>query len=419
MRFIYTVLLYLLVPFALIRLWWRGRQNPAYRQRWEERFGFVAADTPDQTNRPVWVHAVSVGESIAAIPLIRKLIAEKNAVIVTTMTITGAERVNALFGTQITHYYLPYDLPGAVQRFVKRIKPRVGIIMETEVWPNLYACCAREKLPLLLVNARLSPKSAKHYSYFLPLFTPALQSLTHIAAQTQLDADRFLALGAKPETVSIMGNIKFDIEVPEKARTEGQQLRLAITERPVLIAASTHHPEEEIVLKAFAQIRQQIPTALLILVPRHPERFEQVAELIKQHGFMVNRRSANDNSTLHNTDVFLGDTMGEMLTFYAASDVAFVGGSFAPVGGHNILEPAALAIPAVMGPHTFNCMEIMSLMQAAQGCIQLQDPEELTAALMSLLMDQHKRQQMGQAAYQVVQANRGAFNKLWAIAGQY
>ncbi|MFI4954956.1 MAG: lipid IV(A) 3-deoxy-D-manno-octulosonic acid transferase [Gammaproteobacteria bacterium] len=415
MRFLYTILLYSLVPFALIRLWWRGRKNPAYRQRWEERLGFV----PKHTDNPVWVHAVSVGESIAAIPLIRKLLAEQNPVVVTTMTITGGERINALFGSQVTHYYLPYDLPGAVRRFIKRVKPRVGILMETEIWPNLYARCAREQLPIILANARLSPKSAKHYGYFLPLFTPALQRLTFIAAQTQMDADRFLALKANKEKLSVMGNIKFDIEVPDKARVEGQQLRSAITSRPVWIAASTHKGEEELALKAHSQIRQKIPNALLILVPRHPERFAQVAELIEQQGFTLNRRSTQDATALPSVDVFLGDTMGELLTFYAAADVAFVGGSFAPIGGHNVLEPAALAVPAVTGPNTFNFTEIMSLMQQAHGCIQLQNPEQLSGTIIDLLTDTTKREDMGNAAYQVVQTNRGSFARLWEIVKKY
>lgn len=415
MHFLYTLLVYVLIPFAFIRLWWRGAKNPAYRRRWPERLGFV----PNHTDKPVWVHAVSVGESIAAIPLIRQLLAEQLPVVVTTMTITGGERIQALFHKQVTHYYLPYDLPGAVRRFITRVQPQMGIIMETEIWPNLYACCSRAQLPILLANARLSPQSAKHYSYFLPLFTPALQRLTAIATQTQMDAERFLALGAKQETLSVMGNLKFDIEVPKTVRTEGQQLRAAITQRPVWIAASTHKGEDEIVLTAHAEVCQHFPNALLILVPRHPERFAQVGELVEQQGFTLVKRSAQDNSALTNVQVFLGDTMGELLTFYAAADIAFVGGSFAPIGGHNVLEPAALAVPAITGPHTFNFTEIMALMQQAGGCIQLPDPAQLSVTLIDLLTDVQKRQNKGAAAYQVVSTNRGSLARLWKIIQTY
>jgi 3-deoxy-D-manno-octulosonic-acid transferase len=415
MRFLYTLVVYLFVPLALLRLWWRGRQNPAYRQRWKERFGYV---TPLST-RPVWVHAVSVGESIAAIPLIKKLIAEKYPVVVTSMTITGGERIQATFGSQVTHYYIPYDVPGAVKRFFKRVNPRLGIIMETEIWPNLYARAARIKLPLLLVNARLSPDSFKHYGYFLSLFTPALNCLTHIDAQTQMDADRYKALGADPSCVSVMGNIKFDIEVPEKAYIDGKQLREAMSDRPVWIAASTHAGEEEMVLESFAQIREKIPNALLVLVPRHPERFDSVAELIQNRGFSVCRRSAKESAPLATVDVFLGDTMGELLSFYAASDVAFVGGSFMPIGGHNVLEPAALSVPSITGPHTFNFVEIMQLMLNAGGCIQLSGPELLADTVSDLLSDPIKRKKMGEAAYQTVVSNRGAFGRLWERVLQF
>lgn len=412
-RFLYTLLVYLFVPLALLRLWWRGRKNPAYRLRWAERFGFV----PALSTHPVWVHAVSVGESIAAIPLIKKLIAEQYPVVVTSMTITGGERIQATFGSQVTHYYIPYDIPGAVNRFFERVNPRVGIIMETEIWPNLYARAAHRKLPLLLVNARLSPDSFKHYAYFLPLFTPALHCLTHIDAQTEMDAERYRALGADPARVSVMGNIKFDIEVPEKAYVDGKQLREAMGDRPVWIAASTHAGEEEMVLDAFAKIREQLPTLLLIIVPRHPERFDAVAELIKNRGLTVCRRSTKEDTPLATVNVFLGDTMGELLSFYAASDVAFVGGSLMPIGGHNVLEPAALSVPSITGPHTFNFVEIMQLMLAAEGCIQLSEqlagPEQLAEAASGLLVDPLKRKKMGDAAYQTVVSNRGAFERLW------
>ena len=415
MKIIYTLLVYTLIPVAFARLWWRGRKNPAYRQRWQERLGFI----PTQTQPCVWVHAVSVGESIAAIPLIRQLIATQHPVIVTTMTITGAERVQALFGDKVTHFYLAYDLPGAVKRFLQRAKPLVGIIMETEIWPNLYACCAQEKIPLLLVNARLSPKSLRNYSKFLPLFSPALNHLTQIAAQTKADAERFIALGAAPEKVSVMGNIKFDIEIPEKALIEGKALRNSFANRPVWIAASTHNGEEENVLMAFAKVREQHPTALLILVPRHPERFDKVADFIKQHNLSFTRRSTKDNSTLQNTDVFLGDTMGELLMFYAAADVAFVGGSLMPIGGHNVLEPAALSVPSITGPHTFNFTEIMQFMHDANASIEVSSVEDLANAVNTLFSDPAKRQHMGQLAHQIVLNNSGAMKNLWDIVEKF
>jgi 3-deoxy-D-manno-octulosonic-acid transferase len=410
MQILYTIIIYLLAPLALLRLWLRGRKDPAYRLRWAERFGFYADKKIPA--KAVWVHAVSVGETIAAIPLIKDLLAKGYPVVLTNMTITGSQRAQALFGDKVIHYYLPYDLSGAVQRFYKHVQPQLGIIMETEIWPNLYIYAEKNKIPLILANARLSEKSMKHYAYFPGLFRPALNRLTHIAAQGQKDAERFIQLGAPSERVSVMGNIKFALEVPQTARDNGKLLREKMHDRPVLVAASTHSGEEEQVLQAFRAVQQEIPNALLILVPRHPERFDQVAELLTREHFTFTRRSQKDETALANVNVFLGDTMGEMLMFYAAADLAFVGGSLIPIGGHNVLEPAALSVPSITGPHTFNFTEIMQLMTTAHACLQVQTAQQLGEVVIDLLNDSAKRQQMGEAAYNVVLANRDAPKKL-------
>ncbi|MGH8460359.1 MAG: lipid IV(A) 3-deoxy-D-manno-octulosonic acid transferase [Stenotrophobium sp.] len=410
MRVFYILLLYLLVPFVLLRLLWRGLALRDYWYRWNERFGFVERPAQDVA---VWVHAVSVGESLAALPLIRALINQhgERRVLVTTMTPTGSARVRAALGDQVLHTYVPYDLPDAVARFVARMRPRQVVVMETELWPNLFRALARRRIPLTIANARLSPRSFRGYSRLRKSIAGVLADCAHIAAQSEADAQRFRELGAAPDTVSIMGNIKFDLALPETQIAQGRALRE--TKSCTWIAASTHEGEESAALAAHQEILKTLPDARLILVPRHPQRFDAVARLIEKSGLQYTRRNdlVPSGSRLA-SPVFLGDSMGEMFFYYALADVAFVGGSLAPVGGHNVLEPAALALPVLFGPHMHNFVAARDLLLQAGAAEQIADGIALAPALLALLVDTPRAAAMGAAGAQAVSANRGALAKL-------
>lgn len=417
MRFVYNALLYLLLPFAFLRLLLRSRANPAYRRRWGER---LALFPPLPRAGAIWVHAVSVGETVAAAPLIEALLARypKRPLLVTTTTPTGSERVRALFGERVCHVYLPYDLPGAVRRFLDRAQPALGLVMETELWPNLYREAARRGVSMLLLNARLSPRSARGYGRIGGLVRSTLRCLDAVAAQSPADAERFLALGAAPTQVSVTGNLKFDLTLPPDLPAQGRALRAELgAERPVWIAASTHEGEDEQVLAAHRQVRAQRPEALLILVPRHPERFDRVAALCREQGLTVARRS-RDERCAPDTTVYLGDTMGELLRLYAAADLAFVGGSLVPTGGHNLLEPAALGLPVLTGPQVFNFRQITDLLLEAEGARVVADAKALAAAVSELLDDTDIRRRMGERAQAVVAANRGALDRCLALVAE-
>lgn len=414
LRQIYTLILILALPVILGRLWWRGRAVPAYRKRIGERFGFAAPLPPGPT---IWLHTVSVGEFIAALPLIRTL-REKypdHQMLITTTTPTGAERVQATLGDEVFHRYLPYDLPGAMRRFMQRCHPSLGLVMETEIWPNLYHTCQTHHVPLILVNARMSARSARGYAKLPSLSRDTLRCLSAIAAQTRADQDRLIALGAFAERVQVTGSIKFDLEIAPDLGMHAQHLREAWgRSRPVWIAASTHAGEDEQILEAFAQLREQVPTALLIIVPRHPERFDAVYALCQERGFKTLRRSGGLQANTH-TQVFLGDTMGELMLFYAAADVAFVGGSLVPTGGHNPLEPAALGLPVLTGPHTFNFAEIDRQLRETGGAMQVVDAAGMAESVASLLQNELQRHAMGEAARALVEKNRGAINRVLAL----
>jgi 3-deoxy-D-manno-octulosonic-acid transferase len=417
-RWLYTLLLYLLVPVVLLRLQWRGRANPDYRRRWAERFGWFTAPPLRQ---PIWVHAVSVGEALAAAPLIEALLARypERSLVVTSTTPTGSGRVKALFGGRVFHVYLPYDLPGAVRRFLDRTSPSVGIIMETELWPNLFHHCARRRIPLAIVNARLSPGSARGYARVAPLTRSTLAAVRLIAAQGEGDADRFRALGARDDQLQVMGNLKFDQTLPADLAAQATALRTQWgIERPVWIAASTHEGEDAQVLDAFARIRQALPTSLLILVPRHQERFDRVAALAQGRDFRMVRRSSGEQASA-DTELFLGDTLGELPLFYAAADVAFVGGSLVPVGGHNMLEPAALGVPVLTGPQRFNFSDISEALLAAGAALEVTDAETLATAVIHWLGDAEARQRAGEAGRQLVADNRGALARLLEQIASY
>lgn len=411
MRRLYTLLLYLLVPLILLRLYWRGRRLPDYRRRWAERFGFFP---PLPTSGCIWIHAVSVGETRAALPLLHALRQRYPAIplLVTSTTPTGSRQLREALGDRVSHVYAPYDLPAVVNRFLHRTRPRLAVMMETELWPNLFHICALRGIPLVVANARLSERSARGYRR-LGRLTRRMLAATMIAAQTEADASRFRALGAP--RVKRMGNLKFDLILPPTLAEQGRELRRALGERrPVLIAASTHAGEEEQILDACARLRDGLPDLLLLLVPRHPERFPQVADLCGHRGLDVVTRSEN-RPCGPETQVFLGDTLGELLLFYAAADVAFVGGSLVPVGGHNVLEPALLGLPVLFGPHIFNFSEACQKLLEAQAAWGVQDTDGLARASATLLADPALRLEAGERGRQVVEANRGALATLLQI----
>jgi 3-deoxy-D-manno-octulosonic-acid transferase len=358
----------------------------------------------------IWVHAVSVGEVQAAAPLIRALRQRhpQRTLIVTTTTPTGAQRVRALFPDTVRHAYLPYDLPGAVNRFLDRVRPQHAIVMETEVWPNLYRACARRGIPIALASARLSEKSVRRYRRFAGVFGPALRDLA-IGAQTQADAQRFIAIGANPSRVHVTGNIKFDIEVPAQVQADGAALRSAsFAGRKVWVAGSTHAGEEDEVLEAHRRVLKLHPDALLILVPRHPNRFDQVRTWLDDSSMRFVSRSRQERVNA-GIEVLFADTLGELLMLYAAADVAFVGGSLVPlIGGHNLLEPAALAKPILTGPHHANGQDIAQLLLADGAAQEVRGADDLAAAVAKLFAHPERRKEMGEKAQAVVASNRGA-----------
>ncbi len=415
-RLIYTALIYVAAPFAFLLLVARSLRDPAYRDRWSERFGFVRARSSEPS---IWIHAVSVGEVQAGAALIRALRERMPAapIVVTTATPTGAARVKALFPQGVRHVYLPYDLPGAVARFLERTRPRIGIVMETEIWPNLYRACERRNIPLVIASARLSEKSLQSMARFA-VFGQALQKNVVIAAQSELDAERYRAIGAPEGAVQVTGNIKFDIQISPSIREQGRQLRAAMfPNRFVWVAGSTHEGEEDLILDAHRELMTHEPEALLILVPRHPPRFDDVRNWLVSRKVAFASRSKADPITA-DTQVFLGDTLGELMLFYAACDVALVGGSFVTIGGHNLLEPAALGLPVITGPHNFNAPDIARRLFEQGGAIQVQTSSELARALTELSQDADRRTQMGRAGVDVIERNRGSLDRVLRIVEQ-
>lgn len=419
MRTLYSLALYVLAPFVFLRLAWRSLRAPDYRKRWSERLGFYGAATPPIRDA-IWLHAVSVGEVQASVPLVRALLERygEGSLVLTTTTPTGSRRVQDLFGSSVTHVYVPYDLPGAVSRFLRRFKPRLGVIMETEIWPNLFAMCDNAGVPLLVANARLSMRSARGYSKIRPLIRNTLSHVSMLAAQGDADARRFRILGLPPQRTEVTGSIKFEQRLPASLREQAEVLRgLLGRDRPVWIAASTHEGEDEQVLDAFEQLLQRLPDSLLVLVPRHPERFGRVAALCRKRGYTIALRSANEACDEH-TQIYLGDTLGELPLLYSACDVAFVGGSFTPVGGHNMLEPAALGLPSLTGPHIFNFTEIATMLMEVGAARLVQDSGGLARHLELLLRDANLRHAMGEQGKRLVEANRGALERLLQIIEQ-
>jgi 3-deoxy-D-manno-octulosonic-acid transferase len=410
-RYLYTAGLYLIIPILLGRLCWRARCfKKICRERWSERFGFVTTIPLDK--KVIWIHAVSLGETIAAVPLVKALLSRYSdyQIVMTSTTSTGSAQVLKQFGDKVTGFYLPYDLPGSLRRFFKRIHPTLGVIMETELWPNLLAQCQCRKIPLLLANARLSEKSAQGYRKIKKLTVEMLNALTIVAAQSASDGQRFVALGLDANRLKITGNIKFDIQIPADLSERASALRQSFGGRPVWVAASTHEGEEAMILSVLQKIKAEIPAILLILAPRHPERFAKVGALCRQAGFKVAARSLMD-PVEETTDILLGDTMGELLLFYAAGDLAFVGGSWVPVGGHNLIEPAILHIPVLTGPYLHNFVDVSRLLVACGGAVLVENEKGAVNTIIDLMKNSDRRLQMGEKGFKAVIANAGALDK--------
>jgi len=413
MRFIYTIIFYLSVPFILLRLLWRAVAAPAYAKRWNERFAFFPALVTHK--KVVWFHTVSVGEFIAALPLIRLLQARGDLqLVVTTTTPTGSERVRASLGESVFHIYAPYDLPDVLARFIRRTNPSLLLIMETELWPNTLAACAKRKIPSILVNARMSEKSARGYEKFSVLTRPMLQRLTNALVQNKTDAERFSRIGLLPATTEVTGNIKFDLTLADEVRINAATLKQQWSqdgEKLLWIAASTHQGEDEIILDAFAKCLKQsgLENLRLILVPRHPERFGSVANLCVNRGFTVNKRS--EKIVSENTQIIVGDTMGELLLMFGACDIAFVGGSLVPNGGHNFIEPAVWQLPILSGLSVFNFAEVARLLGDNGALTLVSSADELAAQVELLATNPVERNKRGVAALQVANENRGALVK--------
>jgi len=405
-RFIYTLTMYLLTPVILYRLAVRGLRYPDYFARWRERFGFFV---DPKLRDSIWIHAVSMGEVNAALPLIDALMQRYAGApfVITTVTPTGSERVRRIYGARVFNVYLPYDLPASIRRFLDRVRPRLAVVMETEIWPNLFFACEARGIPVVVANARLSEKSLRGYGPVRPLAKSALASARYVAAQSLTDAERLRDLGAEPERLGVVGNLKYDMTVPGGLVEQARAIRAAWgARRPVWIAASTHEGEEEQVIKAHAAVLRQFPDALLLYVPRHPERFKPVAQDCRDFGFVTRTRS-EDSAATPDTQCFVVDTLGELLRFYAAADVAFVGGSLSPIGGHNVLEPAALSVPVIVGPHTFNFVEITASLLEAGAALRISDAEELAAALTRVLADAPLRSRIGSAGRAAFEREQG------------
>lgn len=409
MRQVYTLIFLLLLPLILLRLWWKGRQLPGYRRHIGERLGIY----PRFEGKCIWLHAVSVGETRAAAPLIRRLqqLYPDHVVLLTQMTPTGRETARELFGDSVLCVYLPYDLPWLTARFLRHFRPAFGILMETEIWPNLIHQSRRQVVPVYLVNARLSERSAKGYARFMPLAGPAFAGLAAVAAQTDADAARLAGLGAP--RVEVCGNIKFDVQPPADLAEKSAALRQLCGERPILLLASTRDGEETLLLDAF--LKQDWPASLLLLVvPRHPQRFETVETLIRQRGLSLQRRS-HGQPVAATTQVLLGDSMGEMFAYYSIADVALIGGSVLPLGGQNLIEACAVGTPVLFGPHMFNFAEASRMALEAGAALQADQPAELMQLAADLMADTGRQAAMKRAGLAFSQAHRGATDRMIAL----
>ncbi len=410
LRRIYTILLWLLLPYIFFHLLWRARKQPEYLQHVAERFGFYSP----RSNKPViWLHTVSVGETRAAASLIQRL-REKypgHQLLLTHTTPTGRAASVQLYGDDVLRVYLPYDYPFAVQYFLRHFRPSIGILLETEIWFNLIHACHAEKIPLLLLNARLSEKSAARYTRYPNIVRSGLRELSAIAAQTEADADRLTTLGAN--NISVMGNLKFDIEPPLAMLELGKKLRTQFGEsRKVFLAASTRAGEEALLLNALQQA--DIQHLLTVIVPRHPQRFDEVAALLAQHGIRFQRRSEG-HPISPDTQVVLGDSMGEMFAYFAACDLAFIGGSLLPFGGQNLIEACAVGKPVLIGPHTYNFAQASENAVDSGAAVRVQNPADLAQSLKNLLAHPEQIMAIGNAGLRFVNAHRGATSRALSL----
>ncbi len=411
-RLIYSLILYLLSPLLFLRLYIKAQKNYGYKKRWLERLGFSPmSPSRIKANTRVWFHTVSVGETIAAAPLIEACIANPliDDVLVTTMTPTGSDRVRALFGERVHHVYCPWDLPLAVSRFLKVWRPKIAVMMETELWPNIAHHCRKQGISIFLANGRMSEKSLLGYLKLKRLVLPMLMCFDRLLVQNTHDRERFIRLGANPEKVVVAGSIKFDISIDETLKEKAQALRVSFSHRPCWVAASTHLAEDEIMLEAHQRLLEVVPNALLILVPRHPERFESVTSLSLDK-FEVQQRSSSQ-VIAEKTRVLVGDTMGEMMIFFGASDAAVVCGSFVSHGGHNVLEPASWAKPVISGPYVHNFQVICDEMKNDHALSIVNSSASLGDMLIKVLSDPAFAVKKGNAAHEFLLRHQGALDK--------
>lgn len=421
LRFFYTLLMYLIQPLVLLFMLGRSLKSPNYRKRFNERYGFYCGLTPPQPNGIV-IHAASVGEVIAATPLVKRIQQQYPdlPITLTTVTPTGSDRVIAAFGDKVSHFYLPYDLPDAINRFIRFVQPKACIVIETEIWPNLIIQLDQRGIPFIIANARLSARSAKRYGWFKNAFKTVFNHIHLIAPQDTISGKRYLDLGYRADQLKLTGNIKYDLVVTDTLLGKIHQLKQQIgAERPIWIAASMHEGEEGIILDCHRLLLKQQPNLLLILVPRHPERFNQVAELVEKKGLAYVRRSTQTAPTAQH-QVLLGDTMGELMLLYGVSDIAFVGGSLVKHGGHNPLEPLAFKLPVISGKYTFNFPEVFTKLLDCQGALEINSTvEALKSAVEKFLNSAALRQRYGNAGYEVLIENRGALQRLLTLLEPY
>lgn len=412
-RLLYSIVLYLLTPVVVLRLLIRSIKAPQYRRRICERFGFVKDIS---SNQLIWIHAVSVGEFIAATPLIKRIKSEfpECKILITTTTPTGSERVKATFAGEVEHCYLPYDLPFAVNQFLRRVNPSIALIMETEIWPNLYSQVKRRSIPLLIANARLSEKSFNGYQKLSGLVGEALANVDVICARDKTDVERFKVLApSKSVEISAVGNVKFDVNLDPQQKELGLDFKRKFLgiDRRVLVAASTHAGEEEVVLDAVVKILDKFPDLLLLIVPRHPERFMDVAELCEKSGFSVVTRSGGQKVT-EDTSIYIGDSMGEMMLYFSSADIAYIGGSLVPVGGHNMLEAMVLGVPCISGPHVHNFQDIAEQMVQRGAGFIVADQMELADKVVEILSSDTLSDEVAANALSFIDDNRGAIDKI-------
>ena len=417
-RALYTLIVFALLPLTPLYLWWRGRRQAEYRQHWRERFALYPSPANGRDDQQtIWLHAVSVGETRAAQPLVNAIRQRwpRARIVFTHMTPTGRATALALYGDTIESMYLPYDTPGGVRRFLAKVRPQLGLIIETELWPNLLAACKQLNVPTLLVNARLSEKSANSYRRFAALSAQTLNCLQHIGAQSLDDAQRLRSLGATRITVT--GNLKFDIDVPPAQRILGAQLRQRWGERPVLLCASTREGEEQVILDAWSKLGAGGTASvrpLLLIVPRHPQRFDDVASLVLAKGLHLQRRSDNCDIA-KNTDVVLGDSMGEMFAYYTSADLAFIGGSLLEYGCQNLIEPCAVGTPVLIGPSTYNFTEAASAALSHGAAEQISSADALVKRTLELFVEPQQLANLSAAGGEFIKQHQGASARTMAL----